>query len=124
MLAKNQKLEDLPENHQAIMMLFDNGASAKSIAKSLKLSLTQVYRVIEKGKKYDLADLPMQKKAMRTFSKCMDGKPWGQIKTVKASDAIAAAKEVSDRSQPKINRTQNLNLNVNLSPVDLSKYAG
>jgi len=74
------------------------------------------------NKKYDLTNNTLVSKANRTIKKLVDGKGFGTIKNVKDSTALAAAGMIYDRVQPVVKQNLNLNVNTDITPVDLRKY--
>ena len=64
----------------------------------------------------------MVSSAHKAVKKLVKGETFGTIEKVKDSTALAAAGMILDRDQPIVHKTENVNLNINASPVDLNKY--
>ena len=58
-------------------------------------------RIEKDGKRLDVASQGMVRLAHRAIKNLLKGQPWGEIETINASAALAAALVVVDRHQPK-----------------------
>jgi hypothetical protein len=112
----------LTERQLAYALLTQNGMAPRDAEKALGYAHKSAYNFTKAIAKYDLTDSKMVSVAHKTIKKLMQGKTFGEIKEVKDSTALAAAKEVYDRESPKISVNQNLNINASISPVDLSAF--
>jgi len=116
------KLSDLPERQQGYALLRQQGLSISEAAKAVGYRRGSAYQVEHKLKNLAFVTDARVKRAHSVMDKLMRGKAWGSISHVKDSTAMAAAAAVIDRAEPKVTRTENLNLNATISPVDLSRY--
>jgi len=120
--VQRSKLSELPEKQLAFALLRQQGVSIKDAAKALDYKRSTAYTYESRIKKLDLTAPKMVKKAHNAINKLVQGKAFGDIDYVKDSTALKAAEVILDRAQPKVTRTENLNLNATISPVDLSRY--
>ena len=116
------------QSTQEMFQLMDKGLTAEQ-ARAVVLPHKPVskqgnYLLERKYKEYALTNPRKVKKASRIYENALDGKPLTPNSDEKPSDSqvLAVAKEVMDRAYPKITINQNLNINADLSPVDLEKY--
>ena len=117
-----KKRGKVTERQLAYRILREQGLTIKDAAKSIGYHPKYAYRIDNHVVKSSLVNNKMVSIAHKAIKNCMKGKPWGEISEIKDSTALAAAKEVMDRSEPKINQNLNMNLNATISPVDLTKY--
>ncbi len=112
----------------AVQLLNNTNKPARSTVSLLKA----------KYKKYSLSAPKMQKLAHNAIQDCLTDKPIKQTLTKKDKEGkeieiieetvpswtnkIAAASMVYDRIEPVINKSQSVNVNIDVSPVDLSLY--
>ena len=112
----------LSEKQTGYILLRKQGMSIADAAKATGYNQTYAYRLEKKVNSYDLTDDFWLSEATKALKKIITGKTFGDIKEIKASTSLEAAKMVFDRHQPVVRRQENLNLNVDLDLVDLSKY--
>jgi len=88
-----------------------------------KPSARRVKRAEEMFERFSLAHPELVNAAQKVVKDAMEFKPKvrkGKVITPTYAQALEAAKMVLDRADPVINR--NLNVNINVDPVDLSRY--
>ncbi|MBF0541335.1 MAG: hypothetical protein HQK91_07785 [Nitrospirae bacterium] len=87
----------------AIISLMEHGFRDVDIVERFKVSRSYIQKIKRQlgiNSNFDLTNLePLAYKAIEHL---VQGKPFGDIKVVKASTALAAAKEILKRTQPKI----------------------
>ena len=69
-----------------------------------------------------LSDSKYVKAAHRAVHKLARGKVVGDMETVTGPTVMAAVNTILDRAEPVIRKQMNLNVKVDVSPVDLDKY--
>jgi hypothetical protein len=111
---------DIPHKQRALGLLVDDGLSVPEAAKTLGYNTNYAYQVAHNLKKYGLSTKKKVQSASQVIQNCMDGKAWGDVKDVKDSTALAAAKMVYDVVQPATK--QAVSVNVNISPIPLDPY--
>ena len=93
------------ERHAAYKILVENGIDKRQAALILGYKPKSAYeiekRLEKKGKRIEVTTDRMVRKAVKGLKNCIDGKPWGDIKEIKDSTALAAINTVLDRSHPK-----------------------
>lgn len=117
-----EQAEKATNKQIAYGLLRKNGLSVKNAAESVGYNPKYAYTIDKKVGKYDLTDSKLVSQAHKVVKNIMKGKTWGSIETIKDSTALAAAESILDRHQPKVKQSMNLNVNADISPVDLSKY--
>ena len=101
----------------------ETGASVETAAKTIGRSYSTGKRMESRRKVLSLTEPRAVNSAVRTIKKLAAGKAVTKDGLEPPpSVTLAAAKEITDRAEPKVTMNQNLNLNVPISPVDLSKY--
>ena len=112
------------KRHAAYKILLDSGIDKKEAALILGYKPKSAYeiekRLEKKGKRIEVTTDRMVRKAVKGLKNCIDGKPWGDIKEIKDSTALAAINTVLDRSHPK--QPENSPHNFAYISVDLSAY--
>ena len=99
-LNTRRKYKDrITPNIVAIKALAEQGLKPQEIARMLGLSDTYCYKIAQEAKKDEFQAL--RPTALRTVKSLIKGEPVGKIKQVKCSTALAASKEVLDRTDPK-----------------------
>lgn len=97
---------DKDEKHLAYSILIANGVQKEKAATMLGYSAKTVRSIdralVKKGLKLELLSEQRIKKAHRVIDKCLAGKPFGEVETIKDSTALRAAEVILDRSDPKI----------------------
>lgn len=115
-------IADLPLKQLAFKLLKDNGVNNDDASDAVGYK-PQTGRVVSsKINKMIFSDSKMVKSAVKVLKNCMDGNTWGSIQKIKDSTALSAAQMVADRYEPAIKQTQNLNVNIDVSPVDLNEF--
>lgn len=121
-MAKGQVTRKTKE---AITLVLDKGMSEKAALMVATGNPNPSYEAISKFREkvaaWSLKHPKNLKLASNTLVKFAAGEDVNGIKP-KASDVKAAAERIVDASDPIIKRTENLNVNIDFSPVDLSKY--
>lgn len=105
------KLEPLPEfskngrligpKYEAYQILRAAGMPQTRAAAALgmcRASGTKMERAV--SKRYDLTSKKYLKLASKAIQNILKGQPWGEIKQIKDSTALAAASEIYGRAQP------------------------
>jgi|RifCSP16_2_1023846.scaffolds.fasta_scaffold02078_1 hypothetical protein len=96
---------DKDEKHLAYSILIANGVQKDKAATMLGYSAKTVRSIdralVKKGLKLELLSEQRIKKAHRVIDKCLAGKPFGGVETIKDSTALRAAEAILDRSDPK-----------------------
>jgi hypothetical protein len=96
---------DKDEKHLAYSILIANGVQKEKAATMLGYSAKTVRSIdralVKKGLKLELLSEQRIKKAHRVIDKCLAGKPFGGVETIKDSTALRAAEVILDRSDPK-----------------------
>lgn len=131
-------ISQLPPRQAAMAMLIDNGVSTLDAGKAVGYKGNTPYNIKTKINKLSLTHPKMVKSAARVIKDVLDLKPieiertsvtkTGQV--VEYTDniypthtnALTAAAMVYDRVEPAIKQTANLNINCDISPVDLEAY--
>ena len=113
----------LTERQQAYQILREQGMNPRSASISVGYDSNYGYQLEHKLKKFRIkGNEKLLRKASRALNKLVVGERFGDIKEIKDSTVLAAAKEIYDRHEPVIKQSLNLNLNADISPVDISKY--
>ena len=112
-----------PLKHTAFQILREGGLSILEAGKALEYKGNTPYAIEHKIKKASLVTPELFDIAVKGIKTLAQGKKLGRCAPTPPSVALAACKEIADRADPKITKSQNLNVNVDLSPVDLSMYA-
>lgn len=138
-LVGQTKKKRPPLNNQtvkAIELIQQTGCEPKAayfLATGRIPSQRSEYRLQEKVAKWSLQTPQMQKLATNAVKETLQMKPL-KAKDKEGNDVvisypshtnrIAAAAMVQDRVDPAVRRQENMNINVDLHPVDLDKYLG
>ena len=113
----------LTERQQAYQILREQGMNPRSASISVGYDSNYGYQLEHKLKKFRIkGNEKLLRKASRALNKLVVGERFGDIKEIKDSTVLAAAKEIYDRHEPVVKQSLNLNLNADISPVDISKY--
>lgn len=114
--------------YEAIKVLDDNGFNREKIAQALDITPRSVSKIKNQVlKKYDLMNKKHVKLAYTAQEKLLLAVADPQKLSeplpfaLKGSDVNAAIDRVYDRYQPKINKTESLNVDVSLSPIDYER---
>ena len=118
-----KSVEELPESHKAYSLLRSQGYNNNDACKVLKITPTYGSMIKKNLKKFDLRDEKLVRKAHKAINLLVQGKTFNDIKHVKDSTTLAAANMIYDRYQPKVTINNNLNVNTDISPVNLMDYA-
>lgn len=119
----------------AFITLRRQGLTVADASEVVGYNLSYAYKVDKKSESFTINTPAMRKRALKAITETLDMKPvdreiynskTGEIITVKERPTITnrlqAAGMVVDRSEPIIRRNENLNVNADISPVDLSAY--
>ncbi|MFA5340559.1 MAG: hypothetical protein WC332_02165 [Clostridia bacterium] len=113
-----------PKTIQA-MQYVDAGLTPRQALQAVNLksniSNQAISKFNAKYKKYSLTTPKMQKLASKALQDCLSDKPINGEILPSYTNKIAAASMVYDRIEPVIR--QNLNINVDVHPVDLSRWS-
>ena len=124
-MPKDTETIEISPREAAYTVLREAGAGNTAVCEALGIARQSGSRidkrVAEKGINITLASDRMVRKAHRVTNRLMGGKPAAPgAAEPKASDSLAAAREVLDRAEPKVKQV--LVGKVDISPVDLDKY--
>ena len=111
-------------NTLAVARLVDEGVNSTEIAKALKLHIGSVSRIKNKLNKYKITNTKLLKKGKHATSKILDCFNEGthDKENIKASDVVQIIKMQQDRIDPAVKISQNTNLDVTYTKVDLTTY--
>jgi predicted transcriptional regulator len=120
-------LEQIPIKYQAIGILQEEGLAKKDIAQALDITRQRVSQVQSRLSSMGITgNVKRLKKAVQAHDKILKSFADNDINKLpdklKISDVNTCIDRVLDRHEPKVNRNENLNLNVDLSPVDLAEF--
>lgn len=115
-------LADLPPKQAAFAILKENGMKTQEAANVLGYKPFSAYNVNAKLNKLKLNNPKIVKDAHNVVKNILKGEAWGCIDKIKDSSALMAASMVYDRFDPAVKQTANLNMNVDISPVDLDRW--
>ena len=121
--------ERLQEKYAIIDTCIRDGMQKSEIARGLRMSPSSVTRVAQKiNSKYDIAGKSFVKLAAQAHKMVLQAAS-GSLKegtdlpfVLKGSDVSAAIDRTYDRYQPKVTRTENLNVNLDCDPVDIERF--
>ena len=108
--------------------LLDKGLSPQDARKLVKpdkkVTRDADQKLMQKYKQWSLTHPKRVKKASKIYDNALSGKPLTPNSEDLPSNTqvLAVAKDILERQEPKITRTENLSVSVDLAPVDLSKY--
>jgi hypothetical protein len=108
--------------------MMDKGLSAadarKLVKPDKKVTRQADYLLAQKYKQWSLTHPKRVQKASKVYDNALAGKPLTANTDDKPTNQqiLGVAKDILERQEPKVTRTENLNVSVDLSPVDLSKY--
>jgi len=125
---------------EAVDRLTSIGMRTTEIAKILKIRDTSVSRIKQVNRITPLTHPTLVKRAVKTVRLLVAGKPVGKhkvdilrdgkVETVVVSNdlptpsvSLSAAREILDRAEPKITKSETLNVDLSHDIVDLSAYA-
>ena len=120
--------KEILKSTEQIIELVNSGIDIEKAYKLVKphRELTaQVKRnMLEKAAKYSLSNPKRVKTATIALDKILKGEYLDKDKTIKpnSSTIIKAIEMIKDREEPKITINQNLNVSLDLSPINLDKY--
>ena len=106
----------------------DKGLTAKearAVVKPQQVATRQAdYKLQQKYTQYSLTAPKIVQQASKVYENALKGKKLTRNSDDKPSNSqvLQVAKEVMDRQHPKVTINQNLNVNVDLDPVDLADY--
>ena len=80
-------------------------------------------KIQQKYKQHSLTHPKRIKKAAKAYDNVLSGKPvYKDGDKPNINQVLTVAKEILDRAEPKIVKSENLSVSIDLSPVDLNKY--
>ena len=113
----------LSEKQQAYKILREQGIKPSIAAKSVGYDPSYGCTLDKRLKKFNIkGNAKLLKSANSALKHLVNGERFGDIKEIKDSTVLAAAKEIYDRHEPVIKQSVSVNLNADISPIDLSKY--
>lgn len=121
-------VNELPIKYQAIGILQEEGLAKKDIARALNITRQRVSQVqVNLSKNGLTGNIKRLKTALKAHDKILktfnDAPTFDDLpKNLKVSDVNTCIDRSLDRNEPKTTRQENLNLNINLSPVDLAEF--
>ncbi len=115
------KTAELSPKETAFDYLRGTGETVKTAAEAIGRSKSTGTLIEKKVKVLSLTAPSAVNSAVRTIKRFAKGQAVNGLEPP-PSVTLAAAKEITDRAEPKVNLNQNMNINVDISPVDLSKY--
>lgn len=112
----------LPEKHQAVALLFQDGVSVKTIAKTFKITTRQVNRILQKVRISPLIEPTIVKEATRTIRNHAKGLPARKDQSLPKDTVVQRAAEyIHDTAFPP--KTVHEHTGVVITPVvDLTAY--
>lgn len=108
--------------------LLDKGLTVEQAHAVVKpgrnLSRSGMNNIKSKWLQYSLTQPRNVQRASKVYDNALLGKPLTKNSEGKPTDTIVmqVAKEVMDRQHPKVTINQNLNVNIDLAPIDLDSY--
>lgn len=119
----DKPVKTLTERQAAYRILREQGIDPQTASKSVGYNKGYGYILEGKLKKFQIkGNAKLLKSANSALKHLVNGERFGDIKEIKDSTVLAAAKEIYDRNEPVVKQSLNLNLNADISPVDISKY--
>lgn len=119
-------IEIIPTNkpqHEGYVTLRQQGVNQCAAAEMVGYNKSYSPRLEKKYTKYLISgDTKLLRLAKSAVKNIVQGQPFGAIDKVKDSTALQAAQMVYDRNDPVVKINQNLNINCDISPVDLEAY--
>jgi predicted transcriptional regulator len=120
-------IEQIPIKHQVIGMLQEEGLSKLEISKALDITRQRVSQIQVNLSKHGLTgNIKRLKKAVSAHDKIVKSFLDNDINNLpdklKLSDVNTCIDRVLDRNDAKVSQSANLNVNVSISPVDLSEF--
>ncbi len=106
------KLSELPDKQQAYYLLKQNGCTTKEAANSLNYKTNTAYKLNSKVRKYSLRNDKIAKDAHAAVKNILKGKTFGEVKEIKDSTVIMAAKMHYDRAEPVIQKIESKSTSV------------
>ena len=120
-------ISKIPVKQQIIAVLDQEGFTPPEIAKGLNITQQRVSQVKSKFKKSGIIrNIKDYKNAVKAHRKIvnafLDPDKESLPFTLKGSDVNTCIDRIFDRFDPVVRQSMNLNVNADISPVDLSKY--
>jgi hypothetical protein len=115
-------ISQLPPKQAAFAILRENGMKTQDAAKVIGYKPFSAYNVESKLKRLKLSEPKIVKDAHKVIKNILQGKTWGDVTQIKDSSALMAANMVYDRFDPKVTQNLNINLNADISPIDLEQW--
>lgn len=107
----------------AYKALRESGYKPQEASKALGYTPTYGYHLDKRLQKFDIkGNKKLLKGANNALKHIINGQTFGELEQIKDSTVLAAVSMVYDRHEPVIRQQMNMNVNVDLSPVDLGKY--
>lgn len=127
MANEPRKIDELSETEKKaiiIQALNKDGYNDNQASKLINVSRARVSQVNKKARSGVLT--PLVHKAKKSIGLLVEGKTVGDMKDIKGSDVIAAAKMVMDRAEPIISKVESSNTNTfvygQINEGDRQKY--
>jgi hypothetical protein len=108
--------------------LIDKGLSAQDartlVKPHIKGGRDADYKLMQKHKQWALTHPKRVQKASKVYDNALAGRLLTKNSEQLPSNTqvLAVAREILDRQEPKVTVNQNLNVSIDLTPVDLDKY--
>ena len=121
---KEVNISTLPEKQAALVLMNEQGIKKAEIAKVLNYKESSVNTLSSKLKRFTFTgNVKTQKAAFKTISRLAEGKTPrdSEIKEVKDSTALQAARYISDHNDPVVQHIETKNRTV-IAVVDYEKY--
>lgn len=124
-LPATQKISVLSETEKKALVLealHKAGFNSYQASQLMNVSRQHVSTIEKKLKKGTLN--PLVHRAKKAVKSILEGKPIGDVREVKASDVLTAAKMVLDRSDPVIQKVEqsHTNVHIDLRDEDRNRY--
>jgi len=114
---------ELNDKQKAFLLLRENGESVVSACNTLGYNKDYGRQLQSKLTKYHIKDNnKMLKSASQALKKIIKGQTFGEIKEIKDSTALSAAKMVYDRIEPVVNYSENKTVKL-IGLIDLKEIA-
>lgn len=126
-MPKIQKDKPIPvtDKTEAIFQLVETGMplerAYEAVKPGKKLTASNKSRLLAKRTLYSISQPQIVKKAVQAVSDTLDMQEVNGVKPT-VSNRLQAASMVLDRVEPVVNKNLNINANLDISPVDLSRY--
>ena len=111
-IKTGEVLPPLSLKEQTLALLKREGITLKEASKALGISEGYTRQLSAKLNKYDLTSKKSVKSAHNAVQKLVNGEKFGDIKDIKDSTVLSAAKMIFDRAQPIVQRSERVDVKV------------